>query len=105
MKQSFNLEMRNIKELFRTVAIAYYNDEQFTTTLLNTVMNRIKENDGDVCLYSELAELLNIRLIIHTEMFKTIESANVYGKNTKQTYHICETENGYTLCNLDRRLF
>jgi len=102
--------MRNIKELFRTIAIAYYNDDQFTATLIHTVMNRMKEKrltdaipDFDVFLYNELADLLNIRLVIHTDIYRTIESANVFGKNDKETYHICETENGYTLCSLNTR--
>ena len=96
--------MYNIKELFRTIAMAYYKDENFSTTLIHTVMNRMKEKrltdaipDFDVFLCTELADLLNIRLVVHKDMYKTIESAHVFGKNDKETYHIHETENGYSL--------
>ena len=95
---------RDRRHLFETIAKVYYNDEEFTELLYSITLNHIQEKNAELAssiqtsthlsselvdaVYNELAEVLNIRMVIYAYSDRTSPSIHRYGKNNNETYHI-----------------
>jgi len=95
---------RDRSQLFETIAKAYYNDEQFTNLLYYITLSHIQEKNAELAhsirtsiqltselvdaVYTELAEVLNIRMVIYDYSERSFPSIQRYGKHNNETYHI-----------------